>query len=534
MLMIIVATIIVVAFFYYYINKKLNYFKDRGITQGKPMFLFGHTLGAIIHTQTWTDVVQSIYDQSPGTRYTGMYNFYYPLLVIKDPELLKQVAIKDFDHFTDHITFMPTDGDPLFSKSLFALQGREWREMRTLLSPCFTSSKMKFMFNLIIEISENFAQYFLKKDEDVIEVEMKNALSRFSSDVIATTACGIQVDSLENPNNQFYLMGQKSIDFGGIWKNIKFFLYMLVPPIKNIMKIQLFTDDVSTFFRGLIDEAIKVREEKGIVRPDMIHILLETRKGTQKEEETNDVDTGFATAQESPRSLEKGKVNKVLTNEEITAQALIFFIAGFDSVSSVMCFTTYELTVNQDVQERLREEVYSTWKACKGKLTYDALLQMKYLDMVISETLRKYPINLVIERVCTKPYTIEPVLPGEIPVDLKVNDAIWLPVYAIHHDPNYYPNPDRFDPDRFSDENKGDIKPYTYLPFGLGPRNCIGSRFALLMIKAVIFHTLLHFELVPIEKTVIPLKISKKSFAMNAEGGFWLGFKKTTNGQFTT
>ncbi|XP_023312541.1 cytochrome P450 9e2-like, partial [Anoplophora glabripennis] len=504
--------------------------KDRGITQGKPTFLFGHTLGTLIHTRTWTSVVQSVYNQSPGTRYTGLYNFHWPVLVIRDPELLKQVAIKDFDHFTDHITFMPTDGDPLFSKSLFGLHGREWREMRTLLSPCFTSSKMKFMFNLITESAENFAQYFLKKDEDLIEVEMKNAFSRFSSDVIATTACGIKVNSLENPKNEFYLMGQKSIDFGNIWKNIKFLLYLLIPPIKNVLKIQLLTDDVSTFFRGLIDETIKVREEKGVVRPDMIHLLLETRKGTHKEE-TNDVDTGFATAQESPRSLEKEKVNKVLTNEDITAQALLFFIAGFDSVSSMMCFTTYELTVNQDVQERLRQEVYSTWKACKGKLTYDALLQMKYLDMVISETLRKYPINPAMDRVCTKPYTIEPALPGETPVHLKVNDAIWLPTYAIHHDPNYYPNPDRFDPERFSDENKGDIKPYTYFPFGLGPRNCIGSRFALLMIKAVIFHTLLHFELVPVEKTVIPVKFSKKTFGLTMEGGLWLGFKKTKDGQ---
>nr|QYA71985.1 cytochrome P450 [Anoplophora glabripennis] len=463
-----------------------------------------------------------------------MYHFHFPLLVLRDPELLKQVAIKDFDHFTDHISFLPTDSDPLFSKSLVALHGREWREMRALLSPCFTSSKMRFMFNLINESAENLAEHFLKKDENVVEVEMKNAFTRFSSDVVATTACGIKVNSLENPKNEFYLMGQKATDFSDIWKNIKFLLYLIVPYIKKVLKIQLITDDVSTFFRGLIDETIKVREEKGVVRPDMIHLLLETRKGIRKEEETNDVDTGFATAEESPSGLVKEKLHRALTNEEITAQALIFFIAGFDSVSSAMCFTTYELTVNQDVQERLREEVYSTCKACKGKLTYDALLQMKYLDMVISETLRKYPINLVIERVCTKSYTIEPVLPGEIPVDLKVNDAIWLPVYAIHHDPNYYPNPDRFDPDRFSDENKGDIKPYTYLPFGLGPRNCIGSRFALLMIKAVIFNTLLHFELVPIEKTVIPLKISKKSFAMNAEGGFWLGFKKTTNGQFAT
>lgn len=80
----------------------------------------------------------------------------------------------------------------------------------------------------------------------------------------------------------------------------------------------------------------------------------------------------------------KDRVNNALTNEDITAQALLFFIAGFDTTSSLMCFTIYELTVNQDVQERLRKEIHSTWKECCGNLTYEDLLQMKYLDMVIS------------------------------------------------------------------------------------------------------------------------------------------------------
>nr|WCC58105.1 cytochrome P450 [Pharsalia antennata] len=520
------ALTVALALIYSYMVKKLNYFKDRGITQGKPKLLFGHTLETVMYSKAWADVLIDVYNQNPGTRYTGMYNFHYPILIITDPELIKQVTVKDFDHFTDHVNVMPTESDPLFAKNLFSLPGKKWREMRTLLTPSFTSSKMRFMFKLINESAENFARHFPKKDEDPVEVDMKDAFSRFSTDVIATTACGISVNSLEDPNNEFYLMGQKSIDFGNIWTNLKFFLYAVLPSVKYILKIQVFGDDVSSFFRNLINETIKAREEKGIIRPDMIHLLLETRRGTDREEETINVDTGFATAQESSNGLAKEKVTKALTNEDITAQALIFFVAGFDAVSSLMCFTTYELAVNTEVQEKLKEEVHSTWKVCKGKLTYEALLQMKYLDMVMSETLRKYPINVAVDRVCTKPYTIEPALPEETPVHLKVNDAIWLPIYAIHHDPNYYPNPDRFDPERFSEENKGDINPYTYFTFGLGPRNCIGSRFALLMAKAVIFHTLLHFELVPIQKTIIPVKISKKSFTLNSEGGFWLGFKK--------
>ena len=130
----------------------------------------------------------------------------------------------------------------------------------------------------------------------------------------------------------------------------------------------------------------------------------------------------------------------------------------------------------------------------------------------------------------TKPYTIEPTNPGEKPIPLKVNDLIWIPAHGIHRDPEYYPNPDKFDPERFSDENKDSIRPYTYMPFGLGPRNCIGSRFALLEIKSLLFKLLLNFEIVPSKKTQIPIKLSRKTIiGHTAEGGFWLELRRVKN-----
>ncbi|XP_063917655.1 cytochrome P450 9e2-like [Zophobas morio] len=99
------------------------------------------------------------------------------------------------------------------------------------------------------------------------------------------------------------------------------------------------------------------------------------------------------------------------------------------------------------------------------------ILGMKYLDMVISETLRKWPTTFAVDRVCTKSYTIKPQSNYEVPVFLKPKEVIFFPIYGLHRDAHYYPNPEKFDPDRFSDENKMNIKPFTYLPFGLGPRS---------------------------------------------------------------
>lgn len=122
----------------------------------------------------------------------------------------------------------------------------------------------------------------------------------------------------------------------------------------------------------------------------------------------------------------------------------------------------------------------------------------------------------------------------------------YIPIYGIHHDDRYYENPEKFDPDRFNEENRRNIDPDTYLPFGklllspstnysqmklnifpnlgLGPRNCIGSRFALMELKTIIYYLLLSFDFVPTEKTQIPLKLANNPTQLQSEKGVWVGF----------
>ncbi|CAH1987058.1 unnamed protein product [Acanthoscelides obtectus] len=454
-----------------------------------------------------------------------MYQMNIPTLIIRDLELIKQVCVKDFDHFVDHRSFIPDNCDPLWEKNLFALKGQRWKEMRPILSPSFTSSKMRAMFLLMSDCAERFSEFFVKKDDDIVEMEMKDSFTRYCNDVIATCAFGIECDSLNQPNNAFYLMGKRTTDFSSITMTLKFIGFSLAPWIFELLKIPLFDEEVKHFFYNLVDDTIKAREEKGIVRPDMINLLMEARKGKIKQEEETVIDTGFSTVQESNVFKGKSAVTEI-TNQDIASQAMVFFFGGFDSVSNLMCFMAHELAVNPDVQSRLRDEILDTTSACNGKLTYEALLKMKYMDMVVSETLRKWPNNVATDRVCTKSYTIEPSKPGEKPLQLSEDDTIWVPIYGLHHDYRYFPHPERFDPERFSDENKDKIIPYTYLPFGVGPRNCIGSRFALLETKAVFFHLLSKFEIVPTNKTQVPLKLNRRSFNFVAENGFWLGLKK--------
>ncbi|KAJ3624850.1 hypothetical protein MTP99_018441 [Tenebrio molitor] len=519
-ILIIIIIVIAIALGCYKIVDSHKYWIRKGVVQGKPMFLLGDTWGILLRKYSAPELNLQLYNISPNARYCGIYQFLLPTLLIRDPDLIKQITVKDFDHFVDHRGFVPTESDPLLGKSLFSLSGMKWREMRSTLSPSFTSSKMKYLFSIISQNGEQFVKHFQEQDKDVVTVEMRDVITKFTNDVIANSVFGFDCNSLKEPNNEFYVRGKEATDFKSFRKIFVFMGSILIPQLIKLFKISFFSEKMITFFTKIVKENIYSREKLGVVRPDMINLLLQARKPNFKYEESQYLpDTGFATVEESDIGQDQKISKKDITDEDITAQAFIFFFAGFDSVSSLLCFMSHELAVNQDVQEKLIQEVDDTWNECDGKITYEALMSMKYMDMVVSETLRKWPNAIATDRICTKPYTIEPKSPNEKPLRLEVNDNVLISMYAIHRDPQYYPDPDRFDPERFSDENKSKIHPYTYLPFGTGPRSCIGSRFALMETKVLFFHLLSSFEIVPVEKTQIPIRFSRKAINMSAEKG---------------
>ena len=121
---------------------------------------------------------------------------------------------------------------------------------------------------------------------------------------------------------------------------------------------------------------------------------------------------------------------------------------------------------------------------------------MKYMDMVIDETLRMYPPASRLDRVASNDYEYEG-------IKIKKGQVVGVAIYAMHHDPDLYPNPEKFDPNRFSDENKKNRESVAFLPFGAGPRNCIGMRFALIEIKLLLASILSKYRFLPCDKTPV-------------------------------
>lgn len=197
-----------------------------------------------------------------------------------------------------------------------------------------------------------------------------------------------------------------------------------------------------------------------------------------------------------------------------------FLLAGFTGVAHSVSLLINELVCNPDIQQRLYEEIADVHKTTNGKpITYEAMQHMKYLDMVVSELLRRWPLGAAQDRVCTKPYVLEK--NDGTKVQINVGDGVWLPIYPLQLDAEYFPDPERFDPERFSDERKSSIVNGAYLPFGIGPRNCIGSRFALMEIKAFFVYFLHKFEVVKCAKTMDPIRLTPGSFINMPIDGYW-------------
>ncbi|CAL1686496.1 unnamed protein product [Lasius platythorax] len=492
---------------YYYLFKDLNFFKKHGILHIPPWPVVGNMAPVFLRQLSLSEIVQKIYNLNRDAKYVGFFDSMNPVVVIRDPDLIKSIGVKNFELFPEHRAFIDEVNDPLFGNNLFSLRGEKWKDVRTVLSPAFTSSKMKAMFKLMSDCAANFTEFLSKMPSDKSVMEIKDCFTRYTNDVIATCAFGISVDSMRNRTNEFYVYGKDATTFNTL-RTIRFYFIRSMPTITKMLGIKFVGNRVGQFFKDLVRGTIDTRDRQNIVRPDMLQLMMESRG--------------------------KRGPGKELTIEDMTSQAFIFFFGGFDTVSTLMCFAVHEIAVNPSIQKKLRDEVDEVLKKTNGKLTYEALNEMQYLDAVVNEALRLWPPAVFVDRRCVQDFELPPALPGDKPFVVKKGTYVWFPIVGLHRDPKYFENPDEFCPERFLDENKKSFNINAYVPFGLGPRMCIGNRFALLETKVMIFNLLARCVLKPCVKTTYPMRLSRGSFTPLAEGGFWLKIQARNDASVST
>ncbi|XP_055697199.1 probable cytochrome P450 6a14 [Phlebotomus papatasi] len=481
---------------YFYVKKKYKYWEERGIPYLKPTFPLGTSSG-IGFKKHVSQVFQETYRELKGKDVVGgMYFLTEPSLLALDLDFIKTILVKDFQYFHDRGVYVNERDDPL-SAHLFGITGQKWKVMRSKLSPTFTSGKMKMMHSTIIAVSKEFELFLKPYAKGIEEVEMREILARFTTDIIGNCAFGVECNSLKDPNTEIRRLGKKFFEFGGPIGIMKAIVATAFPKFAKKFRLKITPDDVTSFFMDLLRDTIDYREKNNVKRNDFLSLLIQL-KNTGKLE-GDDVDLGK------------------ITFEELAAQTFLFFGAGFETSSSTMAFALYELALNQDIQDRVREEIHSVLEKHDGEFTYDACMELKYLDRAIQETLRKYPVVDNLIRKTTNDYPI----PGTNHV-IKKGTGIGIPVYAIQRDPEIYPNPERFDPDRFTEENISKRHPFAWLPFGEGPRSCIGMRFGMMQTRVGLATLINKYRINVTQKTPIPIKFSPSSAFLSVPGGMWL------------
>ncbi|XP_001947920.1 cytochrome P450 6a2 [Acyrthosiphon pisum] len=486
---------------YYLCTSTHDKWRKLNVPYTKPLPLFGNSMNLVLAREHPMDFFTGLYNRFPDEKLCGFYQMTTPFLMIRDPKLINNIMVRDFSYFTDH----GFDTDPsvnILANSLFMLNGDRWRTMRQKLSPGFTSGKLKDTHDQIKECTDqliNIVDDNLKVSD---HFEIRELVGNFSTDVIGMSAFGLKLDTIRNGNLDFRKFGKKIFqsDFKQLFVQA---MMLFCPKLVTILKLKQFPDDAADFYGSMFRDVLEYRDRNNVIRNDVTQTLIQAKKD-------------LVTNNDGDDSTSKNK----WTEMDIVGNAILMFVAGAETVSITICFCLYQLALNKDIQDKLREEIVTTNAKHGGQLNNDFLTNLHYMNMVLEEVSRMYSITMILFRQATKNYEV----PGQSLV-IEKGQKIIIPAYCIHNDPKYYPNPGTFDPERFSTEEKAKRLNGTYIPFGDGPRLCIGKRFAELEMKLVLSKILLKYEVLPCEKTEVPINIRGAGSIVNPKNGVWLSFK---------
>ncbi|KAJ0175193.1 hypothetical protein K1T71_009334 [Dendrolimus kikuchii] len=442
-------------------------------------------------------VFEEIYKQFPNEKVVGVYRMTTPCLLIRDLDIIKHVMIKDFDLFTDRGVEFSKDG---LGANLFHADGELWRALRNKFTPIFTTSKLKNMLYLMIDRGDKFVKYVESLKEP--EQEIHGLVQQYTMATIAACAFGLDFDNMQDKFDTLKKVDQMIFNL-----NISFEIDMMFPGILKKFNSSIFPKFVTDFFFSMVKQIIAERNNAPTNRKDFMDLLLELKNKGEM--------------QSVKKAEEVERQTLAITDSIIAAQAFVFYAAGYETSATTMAFLLYELAHNPGVQDKLIAEIDEVIAQHNGQVTYECLTDMVYLDKVFKETLRMYSLVEPLTRNVLADYKI----PGTN-VILKKGQTVLVSPRGIHYDPSFYPEPEKFDPERFSVENSANRHPCAYMPFGVGPRNCIGMRFAQTQSRVCIAKLLSKFRVEPSKNTKREMKYDPNRALIGPTGGNYLNIVK--------
>lgn len=512
-------------------------------------FLLGHM---------WTFVANPMYlcYEQWAKQYGGFFLVFFgknPVVVLTDPDLMRQVAVKHFAKFHDRPSFVPVPHNK--NKRLVALRsgllvsrGGYWGSLRAALNPLFHTSALH-SYSPIINDS---ATHLLERLDGVEEgpLDIHALLGRMTMQVIGRTAFGVEF--VTDKAEEDHLAGRPNLvaavkvifSTGGFTPGQGIGILFRILP--NSMEPLLFT-----IFFTLVGGVAKRLEYARTTFMATADLLLQAakRQAEQRGEAVQVIDTDWrwwsqdsAFVQQNPykgvtpapnsaidrllRATNK-ETGRGLTDVQIAAQANTLIAAGYETSANALAFTIFCLATHPEAEAQLLAEIDAFGADKEPGL--DDLPRFPYVAAVINEALRMYPPAHTTNRECTAVdgCTLE----GPDGQQIYVPHGVWVHFnfWGLHHSEQHWTQPYVFRPERFIDEGEcAKRHPHAFLPFGLGPRMCIGFKFALqeLQISVIRIYQRYTFRLAPGQKAdPLPLRMG---ITLAPRDGLWVTAHKRT------
>ena len=260
---------------YYLFTKNYNYWESRGVPFEKPFFIFGNFYSIVARKQHIFHRIRAIYNNFK-TPYVGIYILNQPTLLVRSPDLLKRILVKDFDKFLNRKIASNEAVDPVATHNLFSARDQIWRNLRAKISPVFSSGKMKMMLPLMKECASDLVVYLEKHNNE--EIDVRNMSKKYAVDIISSCAFGINAYCLKEENSKILEVATKLVDFNSFVRSISVFSYFFAHKLVDIFRLTFLDKTSSDYLVNMFNTTIKEREKKKILRHDLIDLLNNLKK----------------------------------------------------------------------------------------------------------------------------------------------------------------------------------------------------------------------------------------------------------------
>ncbi|XP_014235581.1 cytochrome P450 6j1-like [Trichogramma pretiosum] len=474
----------------YYSATTFDFWTRQGIYTDRNLIpIFGNALPVLLMRKNLSMLCnEACKNLSSNYSLIGMFFMQTPLLVIRDPELIKNVLIKHFNYFRNNALYVNDRDDPFMVKNPFFAVDESWKQNRAYLVSKMSPKKLKTLFLIISDISIKFKNYLkeLLKNEGSNIVELKTIIMKFTGEIVANTAFGIEGQGFNKDRDPdcFTVKLEHFLQptyLSGVKETIRFYF----PNLASFLRIGFLPMKLSIFLLKTIEDVFNYRVKKHIVINDLLQMAIEST--------------------DNPNL------------EVVSAHVSAYFFDAYETSATIASFACYNLAYYPDIQEKTRKHIEKVLNDHDFRLSIEALRDMFYLDQVINETIRLHPILGINIRSCNQDISLQS-SDGQN-VHIKSGNLLCIPVQSIHTDEKYWKNPFVFDPDRFSEDRKKEIVKFTFLPFGEGPRICAGKNYGIMIVKVALIIILRDFIIKGLQEKMPAMTYDHRSFLTASKDG---------------